>query len=175
MKKQSVEAFKTACLRWEKNKEALGFRAIVRQKSARICVEVTDYPPEFKKSIDELSCEIATEGIRYISSMLIFPCAVEDRENQVQTIRSVLNEIVCPLLSHLFEYGFDEFDKQIANHRSILQIQYELSHLQFCPDGYWIRWNGTIWAGAAWVDKDGKESKSSVPMLDKILQSFCPC
>lgn len=175
MKKQLVEGFRTACLRWEKNKEALGFRATVRQESARICVEVVDYPPEFKKSIDELACEIATEGIRYISSMLIFPCAVEDRENQVQMIRGVLNEIVCPLLAHLFDYGFEKFDAQIKNHRAILQTRYELSHLQFRPDGYWIRWNGNAWNGTVWIDADGQEVKSSLPMLDPIMQGFRSC
>ena len=170
MKQQAFEDFRALCTKWERNKHALGFSACAEKDGMKLRIQVLNSPPDYADSVDALAKQIASKAIQYISSTLIFPFDPKDRNEQIKFLQGKLHGIVSPLVNYLFEFGFEAFDLQVRNYRSLMQMRYELEKLQF-QDGNWIRWTNEIWNGRSWKKGESEHEDNIARALSEFMES----
>ena len=150
-----VNIWEENCRKYDKNHEMLKFKAMIAVIDGQLSIKLADIEKRYCAALTNLINSNAQGAIVYLNNVFLPSYATEEDYEEVQKKSfACLNDHMECYLKILFTKGLDEFLNIVQQQIAILQIQYELSKVEF-KDNNWIMPDGSIWNKNRW-EKDGK-------------------
>lgn len=161
--------------KYEKNIKGLKCKTKVKLKG--ICnneaifdVKLVNVPSKYAKAMTSLTKDVSQGAFQWILISFTHSVAKEDVTKETERISQTVITLSEGLINTLLANGLREFKNAVRDRVNLMIAQYELSKLTFV-DGKWKRWNGDVWDGSVWINKNGETySDDTAVYLSRIVK-----
>ena len=142
------------CNHLKRNLDGLGVNIVLSSKENDITYKLENCPAQYKQALSELTLECLKFGELYIVAGLLPTYTPKKEKAEANKIVDDINTDKIVYLSVLIKKGFNAFVEAIMLQYQKNKLIYNLQHLKFDGEDYYLNDNKWSFENGAFVDKN---------------------